>query len=157
MKPAAPKGFNFTANTVKVTLAGYADDDNEAPWLRLRRISIGDLLDLVELAAVAERLQNDGRPSADDLAAIAPLFTMVANNIIEWNFRDGNTPVDPTVDNVRKVDLMMMLEIVGGWMGALGDVPAPLDGASPNGKPPPGLFEETAPLSPFPPNSSTHA
>lgn len=93
----------------------------------MRPISVGEFLDIAEMSDI-----NPQRMSATDLPKMRRLFEILAAGIIEWNLldRDGQ-PVPPDVDGIRTQDLMLVMDLAGAWMEAVGDVPAPLEQPSP--------------------------
>ena len=112
-----------------------------------RSMSIGSLIDAVNLMPT-----DDGLP---DPATLEAMFKILADGIAEWNLEDSGVPVEVTPEVIRDLPLRLNLAILMAWVSSAVEVEAPLAARSENGKPPPGLFAETAASSPSPPTSPT--
>jgi len=92
--------------------------------------------------------------SGTDTERVGPMLDVIGGALLWWNLEDEDGQEIP-ISEYRKQDAAMLIAIVSEWTSVVGDIPAPLDSASPSGKP---LEEAQIPMeipSSSHPNSNT--
>lgn len=104
-------------------------DDLHGLEVRLRRLSVRQLLDVATLAEAVGTDQEEQSTWA--------LVEYVAAAVVSWNLEDDDgVPVPTDAASFLDQDMVLILRIVGRWMD-VADVPAPLDRPSNGGSPSP--------------------
>lgn len=113
--------------------------------VKVRSLSIGKLLELSELASLAD----GDELTPDDLKRIDPLFTTLADSLVGWNYEDENgDPIPATLESIKGEELGFVLQIVTAWMNAVASVSGPLANGSTGGGPSPAPLLPMVALSP---------
>lgn len=107
----------------------------------MARIPVGEFRDLLAATEAGSTVALD---------QLDRIYELVGSNIVEWNLEiPAGTPVPPSVDALRKQDVELLMEIIGGWFGAMTQVADPLDGRSTGGVP--SVELSTIPVEPLTP------
>lgn len=110
---------------------GPSDDNPEGLVVMMRGISVGTFMEVAEMADIDPR-----HFTKDQLPQVKRLFVVVGEALAEWNLLDEDgAPVPATYAGVMTQDFPMVMSIIEGWMQAIGDVGAPLERPSADGKP----------------------
>lgn len=128
----------------KAVLLRFDDPEFEGLEVRVRRPSLGELLDISEQAdnVVGDVSDMD----AEQIAQAKSLLGEFARFLLSWNLEeevidaagqptDVYDPVPATLDGLMSQDLGFVLSVFQMWMATMGSVPAPLDRPSPAGSP----------------------
>lgn len=126
----------------KVVVLKFEDPEYDGLVVRTRAVSLGQLL---EIAEVADGVSTDPTSmDAENIEGTKRLLALFANVIVDWNLEapvddakpDGaSVPVPATFEGLLSQDFGFSLMLFQTWMGAMGDVAAPLGATSPAGKP----------------------
>lgn len=77
------------------------------------------------------------------------VFKIFARNLVSWNVcRPDGSAVPATYEGVQEQDIDMLVAVMGTWMRAVNEVPAPLDRPSTSGPQSPEELISTVSLSP---------
>lgn len=104
--------------------------------VRMRGMSVDQLLALGDLAEAAARAQAGGTGGTVEIASVGHLCDAVAAGLIEWNV-DGedDTPVTADRAGLGSVDFGFLIALTTEWMTAAAGVPGPLVDGSTSGPP----------------------
>jgi len=137
----------------KVYRLTFEDPDLAGFEITVRGLSSAGFLRLTKAAAAAQGI--DPANMKDVAGAVVPvgdMFTMLAENTLEWNLEDDDGPVPVTVAAVLDQDFEFVMRIVDAWMTAVGGVAPPLPASSNGG----GRFPEASiPMVPLSPSHSS--
>lgn len=110
-------------------------DESEFEGLEVtaRSVPVRNFVGLLALATATE-----GNPT-EHMGEIGKLFDGFAGALVSWNLTqtdDGGVevPIPADLEGVYAQDVDFMLRIISAWLGAIGGVPGPLDGASAGGE-----------------------
>lgn len=102
--------------------------------VRARSVSLGQILDLVNLAELAD--PNRRANMLDDMGKLKHLFEGLASALVDWNLEDEDgTPVPATLEGLYSQDMEFGLDVALAWMDAVMGVSAPLERPSSSGGP----------------------
>jgi hypothetical protein len=106
------------------------DDEQHGLEVRMRGLSTGELLDVMDLAELTE----ESGATPEGRAQIRRLFETIADGLVSWNLEtpDGE-PVPPTLAGVRGRDFGRNLALFGAWVRGLTQVAGPLGRRSSTG------------------------
>lgn len=127
----------------------FGDDTGDMAGfeITLRRLSIGQVLDISELADIP-----DDTSLTEQKQIVGKLADRVAEQIVSWNLLDDDEqPIAPSAAALRNEDLAFLQGIVDAWLEAVGGVSGPLDRPSSNGAPSPAVSIPMEVLLPSPP------
>lgn len=111
----------------------FTDEDMRGLEIHIGAVNLGEFMHLQEL--------GDNALIGDDVAMVE-LFTAFCEALISWNLENADgTPVPPTIDGLKTMDVNFVLRLVREWMTAIASPrsPAPVP-------PPPPMPQ--VPLSP---------
>lgn len=111
----------------------FEEPKYEGLVVKMREATIGNLVDLAGMDQ-----------DAMDPAILSDTFKMLADSVAEWNLEVKGEPVGTAVDNIRRLPVGFVMDLLKAWQFSTVGVSAPLDDASMNGKPPPELSLQTA-------------
>jgi hypothetical protein len=125
-------GYSDTPKIVRV-MFDDPDDEQHGLEVRMRGLSTGELLDVMDLAELTE---ESGR-TTEGRAQIRRLFETIAGALVSWNLEtaDGE-PVPADLAGVRGRDFGRNLALFGAWIRGLTQVAGPLVSRSVSGPPP---------------------
>lgn len=141
--PEKPPGGFVLSRTLKLV---FEDEDLEGLEVRCRALSVEQLLQVTDLAALAEA--DTSAMTDEDKARIDTLFGLFAERLVSWNVTDDDgLPVPATLAGVRSQDFAQVIRIIMAWMTAASGVGEGLGKASTGG----GLGPSSPGLTPLPP------
>jgi hypothetical protein len=85
--------------------------------------------------------------AAEGLGELDDLLVTFGEALVDWNVTIKGEPVPPTYEGVCRLDFPFALELIFGWMDAIGGVEAPLAKRSPSGGPALAASLQMEPLS----------
>lgn len=101
--------------------------------VRINGVPLGQF---VALASLSEQFDATGKSPASEFSEIIAVFEAMAGAIVEWNLElplsasDPDGPVEPvptTIEGLNRLDFELVMWIFGQWIGAMGDIAAPLE------------------------------
>jgi hypothetical protein len=109
------------------------DDEQHGLEVRMRGLSTGELLDVMDLAELTE----ESGMTAEGRVQIRRLFETIADGLVSWNLEtpDGK-PVPADLAGVRGRDFGRNLALFGAWVQGMTQVAGPLGQRSSTGPPP---------------------
>lgn len=106
-------GYEAPGTGTKLDFAGTPHEGLE---VTIDSVSIGLMTDMLE----AYSLIGSGQLGKDELAKAAPLLARLfggfAGVLESWNVTRKGEPVPATLDGVRSLDMMFVLDIIGAWI-----------------------------------------
>lgn len=128
------------------------DPDMDGLQVRVRSLSVDGFTGLGDIARLSE--VNGRNFTPEDMQLVNNLFAQFADALSEWNLEDDDgNPIPPTLEQVRKQDVVWMLRVALVWIEAIVGVPAPLEPASSGGQQSLEASIPMEPLSESPPSS----
>lgn len=107
------------------------------------------LVIVMNALALGEILTVQSAQKGSNAEAAEKVFKIFARNLVEWNVcRPDGSQVPATYEGVQEQDLDMLVAILGEWVRATSEVPAPLDKPSTSGPQSPEELISTVSLSP---------
>ena len=99
------------------------DDDQHGLEVKMRGLSTGQVLDVMDLAGISE----DAVRTAEGRDQIRRLFEALAAGIASWNLTaEDGAPVTPSFEAIRARDFTRNMALFGAWLGAMTEVAPPL-------------------------------
>jgi len=130
-----------------VFVLSFGDPDLEGLEVRAKRVSLGALQELIDLAALVEDFDEEN-PRPEDLKVIDRLFAGFAKALIGWNVLDeDDKPVPATLEGLRALDLWFVMKLFEGWMSGMMSAPPGSAASSPSGATSQAELEAMAALS----------
>lgn len=125
--------MGYQRSTLKLV---FEDPQFKGLEVRMRRLPIGDLFGVTELAELDEK----------DPVAMKQQFyhltNMVGAGLLSWNLEDDQgQPIPATAEGLRSQDIEFVMGIVTAWTEAASSVRPPLSRHSNSGRLPPERFE----------------
>lgn len=111
----------MTETRYKVTSKTYRLRFEDRPGLEvvMRSLSVGELLDMADLADAYTNGKATGEQSAR-------LFVLFADRLVSWNIDgDDDKPVPGTAAGVRSLAADLFLQIFEGWFTAMNQAAQP--------------------------------
>lgn len=103
----------------------FEDEELAGLEVRARSVSLGRMLDLLDLA---------DRAKEQDRQAIEHIFRMFADALESWNLEDENdTPVPLTYEGLLGQDTDFVMDLVLAWKDGVAGIRVPLDQPSSDG------------------------
>lgn len=129
----------------KIVRLEFGDGELEGLAIRTRRPSIDELFDITAQAEGLGDVDIEAM-SPEQAAQARDMLGMFAEYLVWWNLdedvlgEDGEPTgeeraVAPTLEGLLSQDLGLVVPVFWKWLGAMGDVPAPLDRRSSGGGP----------------------
>jgi hypothetical protein len=107
------------------------------------------LVVVMNALALGEILTVQAAQTSKNVETVEKIFRIFARNLVEWNVcRPDGTHVPATYEGVQEQDMDMLVDIMGEWIRATSEVPAPLDKPSTSGPQSPEELISTVSLSP---------
>lgn len=152
-RPHLVVDVGFTPQRKRYRLV-FSDPSLEGFEVTMKTLSAGEFLEVAGHMAGLRSLDARSPISEAAVRDTDRLVEIMGGKLVAWNLDDDDGERVPcSVQAIRDLDLMMFLAILEAWTGAIGSVPDPLPGSSPNG----GLFPAGSlpmePLSPSPTSS----
>jgi hypothetical protein len=122
--------MGFTPDETHYKLV-FADPKLAGLEVTAAELMTGELMDLMVMAEAAD----PKNPSAGSAEAAAGMIGYLGSSLVSWNVMKAGQPVDADLAGVRAQPFSLTFAIVIAWIGAMTDVPGPLDGGSPSGGP----------------------
>ncbi|WP_055696487.1 hypothetical protein [Streptomyces silaceus] len=117
-------GYRPKRRIYDLDFSDHPDPDMHGLRVKLRHVDTGQAL------ALDAALEEGGD------AGLKATLEILAAQLIEWNVEDDQgQPVPVGIDAVMAQEVDFNMTIVNAWREAIAGVPAPLDGASPDGGP----------------------
>jgi hypothetical protein len=127
-------GFELNSPEYRLTFEGT---DLDGLIVQVQSVSVGTMLDLIELA------DADTRKAAD----IAHMFDTLGDALVSWNLERKGVPVPADRTGVRSLGAPEAMTLIKAWSSVMQDVPGPLDQRSTGGGPSAVLSMPMEPLS----------
>jgi hypothetical protein len=127
-------GFELAAKEYRLTFEGT---DLDGLIVQVQSVSVGTMLDLVDLADAENRKPAD----------IAKMFDTLGDALVSWNLTRQGEPVPADRAGVRSLGVPEAMTLVKAWSTVMQEVPAPLDQRSSGGAPSAVLSMPMEPLS----------
>lgn len=103
----------------------FANPEFEGLVVRTRKASVAQFVEITSLAEMDDK----------GLEELRAMLTAFAGMILDWNLEDDDdTPVPVTAEALLDMDLDFVMELIGAWTLAIGDIAAPLAGGSTSGE-----------------------
>jgi hypothetical protein len=121
----------------------------EGLWIRARGATLDEAVDLEYLLELGRKIlerNNEMKENRDRY------YRILDDLFIEWNRTDDGEPVPCDEKHIRLEELPLLQTATRQWLRAVFTVPPPLSQPSPNGSPPPELFEVMEHASESPPS-----
>jgi hypothetical protein len=143
----ARRGFTRQHKKYRMTFEGTVLDGLVAT---VNSVPVGTMLQIAEMAADGAEFTPEG------LKTLGSLFELLADSLVEWNLQDDDgTPIPPTIDGVRTLDMDEALLLIREWMKAAAGVSSPLEPSLNGGEPSAVASLPMEPLSANPSSSPT--
>ncbi|MFD6035719.1 hypothetical protein ACFWHF_14430 [Streptomyces griseoincarnatus] len=107
----------------KTYVIEFTDPELEGFEVRMRGLSIGEVLEIQKLEEV----------SKENLQALNKLLEFTAAHIESWNLEEDGVPVPVSLEELKGLDMPVISALLDGWTKAVSDVPDPLDEPAPSG------------------------
>jgi hypothetical protein len=109
----------------------------EAPELeglevRMYVPSLGEFERLTGMAGELAEVVAEGDLTSEQAKEVMSLYDTVAEYMKSWNVTRNGEPVPTTMEGFRTQEVGFLNTIVTSWLGAVGDVDAPLASGSPS-------------------------
>lgn len=122
-----------------VNVLNFEDPQYEGLVVRVRKLTVGEMLDLTRLADGKTDDQGKIIATAFATADLEEMIEVFSHGLIGWNLEaetdeeDVFVPVPTTVKGILTQDLELVMDVIEAWMAAAIGVPAPLDEDSNSG------------------------
>ncbi len=123
--------MGYVQKRKQITLR-FEDKERAELFVRARSTSLGQMLDLMDLADMDRQKLS----ASDQKARLMELFQLFVSCLIEWNLESeeaGPTPM--TLEGLLMHDFDFVLELVFAWQDGVVGVSAPLERKSDAGRP----------------------
>jgi hypothetical protein len=109
----------------------FADGKYEGLEVFMKSVSVGKLMKMINIQS---KLPDD--PKKIEPTVLDDLFDVMGSALDSWNVEDDDgSPIPADLSGLYELDVVLLMDILGGWIEGMVNIPAPLASTSPDGLP----------------------